>query len=278
MGTAPTAPYVFITGGASGLGLALARQYLAAGAKVAIGDCDASALARVMRSDLVGALAFQCDVRVEADLLAAAEALLAAWGRIDLVFNNAGVAVAGSIEDTPLGDWQWIVDINLMGVVRGCRVFVPLMRRQGHGRIINISSMAGLLSPPAMSAYCATKAAVVALSEVMQVELHGSGVGVCVVCPAFFRTGLALHSRAVTSDLRATVEQLVSDSPVSADEIAQRVRSGVARRQFLILTHRAEGLIWVLKRVLPQAWFSRLMIANMARIMAHRTARRRRLP
>ena len=256
---------VFITGGASGLGLALATQYLAAGWQVAIGDHNREALAAVASGPLANALALECDVTVETDLEAARDTLLAAWGRIDLVINNAGVAVAGPVADCPSADWDWIVGINLLGVARGCRIFAPVLIRQGHGHIVNISSMAALLFPPSMAAYCATKAAVVALSEVLEVELANSGVSVSVVCPAFFRTGLADHSRTTSPELKGTVERLVGKAPVDADTIARRVRSGIAARRFLITTHRSETLAWHVKRILPHAWFHRLMMVALRR-------------
>src|SRR3546814_13789456 len=114
------------------------------------------------------------------------------FGGVDLLFNNAGVAQSGPIDETTMDDWQWIVDINLLGVVRGCRVFTPLMKTQGSGVIVNIASMAGLIHPPQMAAYNTTKAAVVALSETLKAELHrydidrksgveGKGVSVRVV-------------------------------------------------------------------------------------------------
>jgi NAD(P)-dependent dehydrogenase (short-subunit alcohol dehydrogenase family) len=279
-GAASNPPFrsVFITGGASGLGLALARQFAADGWAVAIGDRDSAALSRVLREDLPAALGMICDVTQEDDLLAARDLLLRRWARIDVVINNAGVAVAGPIEDCSAADWSWIVDTNLLGVARGCRVFTPVLRGQGSGHIVNIASMAALLHPPGMAAYCATKAAVVALSEVMEAELAGSGVAVSVVCPAFFRTGLACTSRASSTALQAAIEQLVAGAAIGADEIATRVRAGLADRRFLILTHPFEQRIWWLKRWLPHPWFHRLMMRAMARELARRARAAGALP
>ncbi len=259
---------VFITGGASGLGFALASQYLQAGWQVAVGDRDAVALVRALDGELAGAFGMVCDVTLDADLERARDAVLARWGSIDLIYNNAGVALAGSLEDGLPGDWQWIIDTNLMGVVRGCRIFAPVLRAQGRGRLVNIASMAGMIHPPGMSAYCATKAAVVALSEVLEIELAGSGVGVSVVCPGFFRTALARHGRASSPVLRQVAERLVGGAAVSADAVATKIRAGVARGHFFILTHRLERGLWWLKRLLPHTWFVRLMIAGVDRMAA----------
>ncbi len=140
---------VFITGAASGLGRALAERYARAGARVCLADIDdvrgAEALAQLQAG---GATAhyLHCDVTSEADFEAAADWLRENWGGVDIVVNNAGVAQMGAIDATPLADWRWIVDINLLGVVRGCRAFAPLLRAEGGGTLVNIASMAGLVA------------------------------------------------------------------------------------------------------------------------------------
>lgn len=250
----------FITGAASGLGLALAGQYLAAGWQVAAIDCDGAALMRLKDRELAGALTLVCDVTSESALIGARDAVMATWGRIDLLVNNAGVALAGALEACSEADWQWVVEINLLGVVRGCRLFLPLLRAQRSGHIINIASVAALIHPPGMSAYCATKAAVLALSEVLEAELQGSGVGVSVVCPAFFRTGLANTSRTTTPALRRAIEQRVGQAHMDAATVATRIRAGVAAGRFMITTHPLETWLWRLKRVLPHPWYFGLMM------------------
>ncbi|MDE3010929.1 MAG: SDR family NAD(P)-dependent oxidoreductase [Pseudomonadota bacterium] len=250
----------FITGAASGLGRELARQYLAAGWRVAVFDCDHAGLAAAWPDADARVLVLPGDVRSEHDLAGARDRVLTEWGRIDLLVNNAGVALAGALEACSADDWEWIVQINLLGVVRGCRLFLPAMRAQRAGHVVNVASMAGLLYPPGMAAYCATKAGVIALSEVLQAELDGSGIGVSVVCPAFFRTGLARTSRTATPELRRVIEHLVGDSTVPAARIAAAIRAGVSHRRFLITTHRRESLVWLCKRLLPQTWFFRLMM------------------
>lgn len=125
---------VFITGGASGLGRALAECFAKEGASVCIGDVDDAQGAQAVEA-LAGhgwpVHFLHCDVTRESDLQTAADWLQQAWGGVDVVVNNAGVAQMGGIADVSLADWQWIVDINLLGVVRGCKVFTPLFRRQG---------------------------------------------------------------------------------------------------------------------------------------------------
>lgn len=245
---------VFITGGASGLGRALAERYARAGWRVGIGDVhEARGEETLARLEELGAeaLFFRCDVREEGALEAAAQRLEEVWGGVDVVVNNAGVAVGGGIEQVPMDDWQWIVDINLLGVVRGCKVFTPRFRQQGGGRFVNVASMAGLIHPPLMSAYNATKAAVVALSETLRVELEADRIGVTVVCPSFFRTNLAESLRAPDEGTVKLTNKLVNEARLGADEIAERVYRGVERGEFHILTHADTKVAWLVKRFVP---------------------------
>ena len=262
---------IFITGGAGGLGKALAECYARAGWSVCIGDLDVARCAATLaaiRPHAPRSHALACDVTREEDLQAAADWLKDNWQGVDVVVNNAGVAQMGGIDEVTLSDWQWIVDINLLGVVRGCRVFVPLLRAQGGGRIVNIASMAGLLHMPHAAAYNATKAAVVALSETLQLELAPDRIGVTVVCPAFFRTALAQHMRASNPQLEKMTRRLVDRAAIGADEIAQRVFAGVARGATHVLTHPEARRLWRLKRYLPYPWYLALIRRQLAMMEA----------
>jgi NAD(P)-dependent dehydrogenase (short-subunit alcohol dehydrogenase family) len=169
---------IFITGGASGLGLAIAHRYARAGFKVCIGDIHDErgheAERAIAHSGASEVLYLRCDVRKVEDLEAVADQLDKRWGGVDIVVNNAGVAQGGPFEQVPMEDWEWVLDINLLGVVRGCKVFTPRFKRQGEGYFVNIASMAGLLDTPFMTGYNVSKAGVVMLSETLQNELaHG---------------------------------------------------------------------------------------------------------
>lgn len=262
---------IFITGGATGLGRALAERYARAGWQVCIGDLDAErcvdALAAI-RAHSPASHALACDVTDEHALQAAADWLQRMWGGVDVVVNNAGVAQMGGIAETSLEDWRWAVDINLLGVVRGCKAFVPLMRAQGGGHLVNIASMAGLVHMPQASAYNATKAAVVALSETLQLELEGDGIGVSVVCPAFFRTELAKNMRAANPALEGMTRRLVERARIGADEIAECVFSGVQRGEFHILTHPEARRFWWIKRLLPHRLYLVLLRRQLAKVDA----------
>jgi NAD(P)-dependent dehydrogenase (short-subunit alcohol dehydrogenase family) len=262
---------IFITGGASGLGRALAERHARDGWRVCIGDLDvarcADALAAI-RERSPDSHALACDVTREADLQAAADWLQREWGGVDVVVNNAGVAQMGGIAETTMDDWQWAVDINLLGVVRGCKVFAPLMKAQGGGQLVNIASMAGLVHMPHAAAYNATKAAVVALSETLQLELEPDGIRISVVCPAFFRTDLARNMRAATPALEGMTKRLVERARVGADEIADRIHDGMRRGDPYILTHPEARRFWWLKRVLPHRAYLALMRRQLRRVAA----------
>lgn len=264
---------IFITGGGSGLGRALALRYARAGWQVAIGDINEAGGAAVLAElKAAGGDAFflRCDVTKEADFIAAREALVQRFGGVDIVVNNAGVAVAGGIDETSEADWAWITDINLLGVVRGCRVFTPLFRSQGAGWFVNVASMAGLLHPPQMAAYNATKAAVVALSETLYAELKPAGIGVSVLCPAFFRTNLADTARASSQELADVTRRMVAKAKVGADEIADQVYAAVEKGEFRIMTHPRERWLYYAKRVTPYELFGDAVIREAERMFRTR--------
>lgn len=245
---------VFITGGASGLGRALALRYAREGARVCIGDIDAG-LGATVEAELQAAGAearfINCDVRRISDLERVREALVADWGGVDIVVNNAGVAAAGKIEETTLADWEWILDINVMGVVRGCKVFTPLMKEQGSGALVNVASMAGLMLAPLMASYNVSKAGVIALSETLRQELHPSGIQVHAVCPAFFQTNLTSTMRSAIPGIQQNVGKLMERSRVTAENVADDIYKAVENGDFWVLPHAMERRLWYVKRYTP---------------------------
>jgi len=249
-----SAPRIFITGAASGLGRSLAVQWAASGAWVCLADRDdprGRDVARELQSKGLHAEYLHCDVTEETDFSAAADWLESNWGGVDIVVNNAGVAQMGKIDSTTIDDWRWIVDINILGIARSCRVFAPFLKRQGKGKIVNIASMAGLLHLPGAAAYNATKAAVVAISETLEFELAADGIDVACVCPAFFRTDLAKNMRASDAVSEATTKRLVERSRMGPDEVAKIIIAALERGERLILTHPQARRSWLMKRFLP---------------------------
>ncbi|WP_152206210.1 SDR family oxidoreductase [Marinobacter changyiensis] len=248
---------VFITGGASGLGRALALGYAKEGAKVCIGDINAEQGAVVeeeIRQHGGEGLYVNCDVRRLTDLEKIRDALEKKWGGVDVVVNNAGVASAGTIENSTMADWEWILDINVLGVVRGCKAFTPLFKKQGAGTFVNIASMAGLMLAPLMSSYNVSKAGVIALSETLTHELRDDGIHVSCVCPAFFQTNLTQSMRSDIAGVQQSVGKLMKRSTITADDVAKAIIRSVKDRDFWVLPHVKERRMWILKRHAPWAF------------------------
>ena len=251
---------VLVTGGASGLGAALVRQLLAKGNKVLAADLNPDVP--------TGASYLKLDVREEVDWAAAVDWCREHWDGLDLLVNNAGIATAGAIDVETLAEWDRVLDINLLGVVRGCRAFVPVFKQQRSGHIVNTASAAGLVHPPMMSSYNTVKAGVVALSETLSYELHPHGVHVSVVCPSFFRTNLSASFQGADSMMAEHGRRMIEKSPRTADEIATAVLAGIAKRRFLIIPDRPALLSWRTKR------FARPLYDRQMRKIAARAAAR----
>ncbi|MEO7071382.1 MAG: SDR family NAD(P)-dependent oxidoreductase [Nostocoides sp.] len=224
--------HVLITGAASGLGLALAKAFVARGDLVLATDRDAGVEPGVLPN---GVEYQRLDVTSDADWAAAKAWVEARWGRLDVLVNNAGIATGGRIDVSTIEDWERGLAINLLGVVRGCYTFTPMFKAQRSGYIVNTASLAGLVHGPAMSAYNANKAAVVALSETLRYELAPFGITTSVVCPSFFRTNLAASMHGADAAAEKTAAKLIDESPLTAEDIAVAVMAGIDRQEPVIL-------------------------------------------
>ena len=191
----------FVTGAGNGIGRAIARALAAEAVAVAVADIDEAAAGQVaaeIEASGSRAVAVRCDVTDRASLEAARDETIRALGPIHILCNNAGVSAAAPFDITTPGDWRWMFEVNVMGVVNGLQVFLPHLRGHGQGaHIVNTASMAGLIPVGRMSAYGASKHAVVGLTECLEVELEGSGVGLSLLCPGIVNTELAASSRAL---------------------------------------------------------------------------------
>lgn len=240
-----------VTGAASGLGRAMALAFADESMGVALADVDVDGLKETeaaVRAKGVRTLALRVDVAKSAEVEAFAEETGRALGGASLVCNNAGVALSGPLWEHSEAEWQWLLGANLWGVIHGVRAFVPRLLAQGEGHVVNTASVAGLLSPPGMGAYAASKHAVVALSEALQHDLRerGSRVGVSVLCPAYVPTRIADAApppAASKSPARlaqeARLRHAVAAGKLSADEVARAVVAAVKENRFYILTHPA---------------------------------------
>ena len=232
---------VLITGAASGLGRALALAWARRGARLVIADLNAErgaeSVSLCLAAGATDAVYRHLDVTQEADFASATAWVDAQWSGLDVVVNNAGVAGGGRFDGITEADWEWMLDINLLGVVRGCRAFTPLFKRQEAGQFVNIASMAGLLNPPAMSNYNVAKAGVIALSESLVAELEPWNIRTLVVCPSYFQTNLNESLRTRDDAMKSALPKLLASSELSADDIAEGIVDAVARGESVFLPH-----------------------------------------
>lgn len=257
-----TSRRILVTGAASGLGLALVQAFVARGDHVLATDQGSE-----RPTTLPDAAAYLClDVRSDEAWSAALEHVRQTWGGLDLLVNNAGVAAGGRIDVATMEEWRWIVDINLLGVVRGCRTFAPLLKAQGSGHIVNTASLAGLVHAPGMAAYNTVKAGVVALSETLSHELAPHDIDVSVVCPSFFRTNLGASFRGADTELEEAGKRMVSGSKRSAQQVAAIVVRGIDARRDVILTDIEGQIGWRAKRFARPAYTALMKRAAARRV------------
>ncbi len=255
---------IAITGAGSGFGAAIAHEFAAKGWQVAVTDINLSRAENTLKElahKFPGfkGLASKLDVTSGADWQEFAELIDTEWSGLGILVNNAGVATGGNLEDSPLQDWEWVIDIDLMGVVRGCKQFISKFKQQGQGHVVNMSSFAGLAGAADIVSYGVAKAGVVALSEALRGELHPYGVGVSVVCPAFVKTALLDNFRSAGAADKAKVSRWMDKSGVTAEDVAAQIAVAVDKRKFLVLTHKDTRWYWRLKRWLPETYFKVLL-------------------
>ncbi|CAH2901786.1 MAG: Short-chain dehydrogenase/reductase SDR [uncultured Paraburkholderia sp.] len=253
-----------ITGAASGFGLAFAQKGAALGMKLVLADLNPDALAQAvdtLRAAGADAIGVPTDVSSATQVEALAQAALDAFGKVHLLFSNAGVGSGGLLWESSANDWSWVFGVNVMGVAHGVRAFAPIMLAQNEpAHIVNTASVAGLLSPPAMGVYNASKHAVVSLTETLyhDLQIAQSGrevsrrVGCSLLCPAFVPTGIADAERSRPAELRnesrptrsqiaagKQLQRAVQSGKLSAADVAGITFEAIAERRFYIITHPA---------------------------------------
>ena len=249
-----------ITGAASGFGREFAIIGARLGMRLVLADVQQEALAATaaeLEAQGAQVLAMPCDVRKGEQVEALAQAAMARFGAVHLVFNNAGVGAGGLVWESTQADWEWVLGVNLWGVIHGVRVFTPLMLACAkddpdfEGHLVNTASMAGLLNPPTMGVYNVSKHAVVSLTESLyhDLDLVGAPIGASVLCPYFVQTGISQSDRNRPDDVpasaptasqiasQATMAKAVSSGKVSATEVAERTFAAIAEKQFYIYSH-----------------------------------------
>ena len=249
---------VLITGAGSGLGQALARRYAGSGARVACADLI-SKRAEATRAGLPGAGHLACTVDVGSDdaMEQLRDRIVAEWGGLDVLINNAGIASGGLMVETTMAEWRQILEVDLLSVVRGCRLFLPGMLLAGQGQILSTASFAGLAGAPGIMSYGVAKAGVVALSEQLRAEVQRHGIRVSVICPSFFRTNLC-DDVIGSQKIRAKVLHLMDTSPDTLDSVADKAFAAAERGDFMIIPTVREPMHWRLKRWFPEFYFRQL--------------------
>lgn len=238
----------FITGGAAGIGLGIAKAFAARGANIMLADIDDEALeaaAAELRQSGAQVGTVHCDVASEQAVRDAAAATIEKFGKVHFLVNNAGVGTGGEAGETPLENWRWIVDINLLGVVYGVEVFAPLIKAHGEGGyIVNTASMAGHVATAAMAPYHATKFAVVGYSEALREDLARFNIGVSVLCPGWVRTSIYkshLNSpTAKAADAEGedfSIMQEVVEGGISPELVGDWTVESVEADRFYVFTH-----------------------------------------
>jgi NAD(P)-dependent dehydrogenase (short-subunit alcohol dehydrogenase family) len=258
----PERPRVLITGAGSGLGRALAEQLAEREARVLVSDVrmdPAEDTARAVRAKGGEAIVQSLDVTSVDQWEAVRSTVESAWGGLDVLVNNAGVAVAGRTGEIPLEDWRWLMDINLWGVIYGCHTFVPIMRRQKTGFILNVASSAGLLSAPELGPYNVAKAGVISLSETLAGELKDDHIHTTALCPTFFRSELYDRTRTTTADLGRITEKLIAQAGWTAEQIAEVALRGLESGELYVIPQLDGQIMWRVKRTLGPGALQRML-------------------
>jgi NADP-dependent 3-hydroxy acid dehydrogenase YdfG len=247
----------FVTGGASGIGAALTTKLVEGGAEVWIADRQIDAaqeLAQRLNSGGAKAHAIELDVRSYPSFERAVAEVVQQSGRIDYLFNNAGIGVSGEVDSYTLDDWNDVFDVNLRGVVHGIQAVYPIMIRQHSGHIVNTASMAGLVASPGLGSYTATKHAVVAISKALRVEAEHHGVQVSVFCPGVIRTPLMTggqYGRMNISDEKVLKKFWERLRPMAPEVFAERALRAVLRGDAIIVVPGWWKAWWYLERLSP---------------------------
>jgi NADP-dependent 3-hydroxy acid dehydrogenase YdfG len=259
MASSVSGKIAFVTGGASGIGAALAAKLVDGGAEVWIADrqiSPAQELAQRLNSGGAKAHAMELDVRDYSSFERAVAETVQQSGRIDYLFNNAGISVPGEIDSYTLDDWNDVFDVNLRGVAHGIQAVYPIMIRQHSGHIVNTASGAGLFTSPGLGSYTATKHAVVAISKTLRVEAERHGVQVSVFCPGAIRTPILTggqYGRFTTPGI--SDEELLKFwepfRPIAPEKFAERALRAVLRGDAIIVVPAWYKAFWYLERLSP---------------------------
>jgi NAD(P)-dependent dehydrogenase (short-subunit alcohol dehydrogenase family) len=250
-----TGKTAFVTGGAGGIGFAMARAFGRRGMKVAIADVEADTCAKAvetLKAEGIEAIGLACDVADRERYAEVAGRVLAAFGKVHILCNNAGVSRAGPIETIASSDWDWVIGVNLKGLVRGLQLFLPQMKAHGEeGHIVNTASVNGVVGSALAGPYSATKFATVGISEVLAAELKDTPIGVSVLCPSWVKTRMLDNGRnrpaqyggpirisadAANAERNARYASAL-ETGLDPAHVAQLVLGAIETRRLFVFTH-----------------------------------------
>lgn len=249
---------VLVTGAASGIGRETALAFARQGADLVICDVDEKRLdATASGARALGRRVFarRVDVSKREEMRAFAEEVHADGGALDVLVNNAGVALGGGFLETSLEDWDWILSINLLGVIHGCHFFLPPMVKRKRGHVVNVSSVAGYFAPALLGAYCTTKFGVFGMSEALRAELAVHGIGVTTICPGVIDTPIVGAARRrgkmVAPELQARVAELYKKRGYGPERVAAVILDAVARKRAVVPVTAEAWFLYAAKRIAP---------------------------
>ncbi|MDY6903391.1 MAG: SDR family oxidoreductase [Thermodesulfobacteriota bacterium] len=249
---------IVITGAGSGFGRALAMVFAKKGWRIGVSDINEERADETV--DMVNAAGGQgeksiCDVTKPDQVDAMARGFVDLWGGVDIIVNNAGVASGGYMDEVTPDVWQWMIDLDLMSVIYGCRTFIPFFLQQGSGHIVNMASSAGLVSLPEMGSYNVPKAGVVSLSETLRVELAPKKIGVTVLAPTFFKTNLMDQFKSPRQRQANMANAFFAKSMASADTVAKHAYKRIQKNKLYAVCQIDGKVTWMMKRWFPETYF-----------------------
>lgn len=246
-----------ITGAASGLGRSIAVVFARQKWTIGVADINiegAEETLRMIREAGGGSEVYKLDVCNPQNIEDMAGHFFDKWGGVDLLVNNAGIAVAGQVGKAALEDWERIMKTNTMGMLYGCHSFIPRMMEQGGGHIVNVSSAAGMVSLPEMAPYNVSKAAIISLSETLKSELAPHNIAVTVLCPTFFNTNLGQDLTYTDDFQKEFSEAAFQCAKITSEQVAQALFKAVKKQKLYCLPQFSARLQWILKRLNPSLY------------------------
>ncbi len=251
---------ILITGAASGLGKALAQYYANLDFRVLVVDIQdaiGQEFVAKLQADGKHARYYHCDIGSTDDIQQLYNNVSQEFNCLDILINNAGIAAAGTIEETSIDQWQRLLNLDLTSLFFTTKTFLPLLKQPNQAHVVNIASYAALVNYPGMMAYNVAKAGVVAFSESLAVELSPFAIGVSVACPAFFKTNLLDSMPNASHKTKNYIANQMQKSDITANHIAADIAKAIENNTFMVISHKQANRQYSLKRLFPNAFLKK---------------------